>query len=76
MKKTYFTVYYIDTQKNDIKYIREYDEQTKEQIKKDFNLKNKYSKNNYIYNNIDTLDLNTCKKLNDKYIIIKEVETF
>lgn len=76
MKKTYFTVYYIDTQKNDIKYIREYNEQTKDQITIDFNLKNKYSKNNYIYNNIDTLDLNTCKKLNDKYIIIKEIETF
>lgn len=72
MKKVYFTVYYVDKEKNDIKYIREYEE--KDQLISDFNLKYKYSYNNYIIKDIENVDLSSCPKMNDNYIIVKDIE--
>ena len=73
MKKTYYSVYYVDTQKNDIKYVREFENVN--ELAKEYELKNKKSVYHYIFNNLDNMDLANIKnKLDNKYIIFKDVE--
>lgn len=65
--KSCYIIYEYDSFKNDYKYISEY--LNKEDIIKDYQLKNKKSIYHYIKESIDS---NITKLLKDKYIIIKE----
>ena len=64
LKDTYI-LYKYNNIKNDIQYIKEY--YNIKDLIKDFNIKNIYQ---YIYNNINNLE--SIKKINDRYIIIKD----
>lgn len=71
-KKYVYSVYYIDTQKNDINFIKEYN--TTEELAKDYNLKNKKSIYNYIIDNLDNINLLELKNtLKNNYIIFKDL---
>lgn len=70
-----YIVYYVDTQKNDIKYINEFNDT--ETLANYYNLANKKSIYHYIHNNIDTIDLSSIKNLlQNKYIVFKELNDF
>lgn len=70
MKKMIYSVYYADTQKNDINYIEDYE--TPEDICEEFGLSNKKSIYNYMLTNIDNVDFSKMHLLKDKYVIVKE----
>lgn len=72
-KKYVYSVYYIDTQKNDIEYIKEYN--TPEELANDYNLKNKKSIYHYIIDNLDNItNVNEIKNtLKNNYIIFKDL---
>lgn len=71
-KEKIYSVYYVDTQKNDIRYVKEFN--NIDTLASDYKLKNKKSVYNYMYDNIDGLDFQGIKNLLEcKYIIIKEV---
>lgn len=71
-KEKIYSVYYVDTQKNDIRYVEEFN--NIDTLASDYKLKNKKSVYHYIYDTIDGLDFTSIKNLLDcKYIIIKEV---
>jgi hypothetical protein len=76
MKKiTYYSVYYINTEKNDIEYIKEFNDIN--DLVKEYNLKNKKSIYHYIVDSLDCIkDLKDIKNtLKNKYIIFKDSET-
>ena len=71
-KEKIYSVYYVDTQKNDIQYVEEFN--NIDLLANEYKLKNKKSVYNYMYNTIDGLDFQGIKNLLEcKYIIIKEV---
>ena len=71
-KQKIYSVYYVDTEKNDIRYIEEFN--SPDELANDYKLKNKKSIYNYMYETIDGLDFTSIKNLLEcKYIIIKEV---
>lgn len=68
-KQKYYTLYNYNKFKNDLEYIKEYN--NIEDIQKEFKLKNKKSIYHYIIKNIeDKTSYNNL--LNNKYVIIKE----
>lgn len=70
-KTTIYSVYYVDTKKNDINYIREYN--NIQEIAQDYKLTNKKSVYHFIINSLDNINLLELKhKLKDKYIIFKD----
>ena len=71
-EKKIFSVYYVDTQKNDIRYIRDYN--SAEEIAEDYKLKNKKSVYNYIIDSIDNImNVSEIKNtLKNNYIIFRE----
>ena len=72
-KQIYYSVYYVDTQKNDIKYVEEFT--NPEELATSYNLKNKKSVYHYIIDNLDKVNLKELKNtLNNHYIIFKDIE--
>lgn len=71
-QKKIFSVYYVDTQKNDIKYIRDYD--SAEELAQDYELKNKKSVYNYVIDSIDSImNVSEIKNtLKNNYIIFRD----
>lgn len=68
-KEKYYILYNYNEFKNDLEYIKEYNNIN--EIQKEFKLKNKKSIYNYIIKNID--DKSSYNNLlNNKYVIIKE----
>ena len=73
MKKIYYSVYYIDTKKNDIRYVEEFT--NPEELATSYGLKNKKSIYHYIIDNLDKVNLQELKNtLNNHYIVFKDVE--
>ena len=71
-KEKIYSVYYVDTQKNDISYIEEFN--NIDDLAQEYKLKNKKSVYHYIYDSIDGLDFRGIKNLLDcKYIIVKDL---
>lgn len=68
-KEKYYILYNYNKFKNDLEYVKEYN--NIEDIQKEFKLKNKKSIYNYIIKNID-LEESYNNLLNNKYVIIKE----
>ena len=70
MKKMIYSVYYVDTQKNDINFIEDYEDT--ESIATAYGLTNIKSIYNYLVDNADINFLELKHKMQDKYIIIKD----
>lgn len=73
MKQIYYSVYYIDTKKNDINFVEEFD--NVDDLANAYDLKNKKSVYHYIIDNLDNVNLLELKNtLKNKYIIFRDVE--
>lgn len=68
-KEKYYILYNYNEFKNDLEYIKEYN--NIEEIQKEFKLKNKKSIYHYIIKDIDNMQSYN-NLLNNKYVIIKE----
>lgn len=72
-KTTFYSVYYIDTLKNDINFIEEFN--NLDDLAEAYELKNKKSVYHYVIDNLDNVNLLELKNtLKNKYIIFKDVE--
>ena len=68
MKKKYFIVYEINEKNNDLQYKKEYD--NIKELKKDYKLNEKTNISKYIATDCDNIK----EKINNKYVIFKEIE--
>ena len=67
--KKYYIVYKINEKTNDLEYVKEY--QDKEELKKDYNLQEGTNLSKYIAKSTEKIK----EKINNKYIIFKEIES-